>query len=319
MKVKDILFFPVKQPGSGQAYTLIKINTDAGPSGWGECGPTVSSAEAATLNTLLATEVASRFEVVRTKLENKTRPDIRSGAIMALVDVVAKAAKAPAYQLLGGPTRSKVRALAPWSEAAVKAGHRSFLTDARYEPRDGFDFVVDGGASMTPNQASLLAVELEKKQPLWLDEPCPPTAAGALRKISSESVTPIGWGANLTTLSAVQDLLREQVVDVVRLGLRRFDLLSIRKAAALAETYYTAVAPGPGLGPVSTAAALQLAASLPNFFIQEIPRVEGDDAKIRAELVGHDIESVKEGYFALPSGPGLGIEINETALRRYAA
>jgi galactonate dehydratase len=96
-------------------------------------------------------------------------------------------------------------------------------------------------------------------------------------------------------------------------------LWSIRKAAALAETYYTAVAPGPGWGPVSAAAAIHLAASMPNFFIQQVRWSEGEDAKSRAEIAGVQIEVVSDGYLALPSGPGLGVKVNEAALRRYAA
>jgi galactonate dehydratase len=284
--------------------------------GWGECG--VGASDFAPVLQAIKGEPASRFEVIRTKLAD-FRGDMRSAVITALVDILGQSAKAPAYQVMGGPTRNRVRALTEWSEAAARAGHRAFLVGPKYEPREGFDYVVDGRASMTPNQASLLAVELEKLNPLWLDEPCPPTASGALQKISEESVTPIGWGAYIDSLSVVQDLLREQVVDVVRLSLMRHDLWSIRKAAALAETYYTAVAPRPGPGPVSTAAAIHLAASLPNFFIQQAPWAEGDDAKMRAEIVGGNIESVKEGYFALPGGTGLGIRVNEAALRRYAA
>lgn len=320
MKVKAITYFPVRQPAGGQTYTILKLETDAGITGWGECdAPPAAGGEAAAVALLVHGEAVSRFEVLRTRLSGKLRPDLISGLLMALADALAKSAKAPVYQLFAGPTRNKVRALTAWSEAAARAGHRAFLTGADYEPKDGFDFVVDGGAKMTPIQAALLAVALEKKHPLWLDEPCPPTASGALRKISEESVTPIGWGAQATSLATFQDLLREQVADVLRPGLRRFDLWSIRKVAALAETYYTAVAPGAGLGPVSTAAALHLAASLPNFFIQEVPWQTGDDAKVRAEIVGLQVEAVKDGYFALPTGPGLGLTLNENALRRYAA
>jgi galactonate dehydratase len=88
--------------------------------------------------------------------------------------------------------------------------------------------------------------------------------------------------------------------------------------AALAETYYIAVAPHHDGGPVGTAAALQLAASLPNFFIQHIPAPEAEaDRRMRAELAGGSIEIIKDGFAALPVGPGLGIKVNEDALERY--
>jgi galactonate dehydratase len=317
MKIRNIEAFRVKQPKNGLSYTLLKVSTEDGVSGWGDCA-TAGDANVARVLEAIRGEPASRFEVIRTKLE--TFPGgVRSAVLMALADIVGQVSKAPAYQVMGGPTRNKVRAMTVWSDAAAKAGHKAFLVRPGYEPQAGFDYVVDGRASMTPNQASLLAVELEKLHPLWLDEPCPPTAARALQKISEESVTPLGWGAHMNSLSEVQDLLREQVIDVVRLSLLRHDLWSIRKAAALAETYYTAVAPGPGPGPVSAAAAIHLAASLPNFFIQQLPWSEGEDANMRSEIAGAAIENVKDGYLSLPAGPGLGLRVSESALRRYAA
>ena len=99
-----------------------------------------------------------------------------------------------------------------------------------------------------------------------------------------------------------------------RLGRR---ITPIRRAAALAETYYVAVAPANSSGgPVATAAALHLAASLPNFFIQEIPALRGDEKKRREELTGGPMEKVSEGYMSLSTKAGLGIEVNENALRR---
>jgi len=89
--------------------------------------------------------------------------------------------------------------------------------------------------------------------------------------------------------------------------------------AAMAETYYTAVAPYHDGGPIASAAALQLAASLPNFFIQQIPAPQAEeDIRMRASITGASIEAVKDGYASLPTGPGLGITVNEEALAQYA-
>jgi galactonate dehydratase len=292
------------EPFHVHGTTILKVTTDEGIIGWGE---SIEPYNEAFLRTLIGAP-AHRYAVYQ-----------HAGLNMALLDIMGKAAKAPAYQILGGPTRNKVRVMTRWSDKAVAAGYRAFITPPPLNPKDGLDFVVDGGGALTPGQASSLAAQLERHHPLWLDEPCPLLNLGALRKVSDESVTPIGWGRTITQLSQVQDLLREQLIDVVRLNIGRHGISAIRKAAALAETYYVAVAPTHHGGPIATAAAFQLAASIPNFFIQEIPWTEGDDRKRRSELVGADIEKAIDGFAALPKGPGLGIDVNEAALRRMAA
>jgi galactonate dehydratase len=62
---------------------------------------------------------------------------------------------------------------------------------------------------------------------------------------------------------------------------------------------------------------LHLAASLPNFFIQNIPFPAAEDIAVRSALAGSDVETVKDGFAMLPAGPGLGINVNESALEKY--
>jgi galactonate dehydratase len=117
-----------------------------------------------------------------------------------------------------------------------------------------------------------------------------------------------------------QDLLRQGWIDIIRPDLAHHGITRSRGLAALAETYYTAVAPHHEGGPVATAAALQLAATLPNFFIQHIPVPDSpDDRKMRAELAGEAVERVRDGFAALPTGPGLGITVSQAALEKYHA
>ena len=92
-------------------------------------------------------------------------------------------------------------------------------------------------------------------------------------------------------------------------------LSQVRRISALAETYYVAIAPFHDGGPITTAAALHLAASLPNFFIQQVPfPAAEEDRRMRARLAGESLETVKDGFLQLPRGPGLGITVNEAAL-----
>jgi galactonate dehydratase len=86
----------------------------------------------------------------------------------------------------------------------------------------------------------------------------------------------------------------------------------------VAEPYYVAIAPFHDGGPIATAAALHLAASLPNFFIQQVPYPgAAEDRRMRTSLTGAPVETVQDGFLQLPSGAGLGISVNEAALAEY--
>jgi galactonate dehydratase len=263
---------------------------------------------------------------------------------MALLDIAGKATNAPVYRVLGGPTRNKVRALTTASlSRATAAGFRAIVIAApkpaarnqgqAYE-RDlrqllepvrsagaEIDFVLDGGGQLTPGDAANVAMTLEPMHPLWFDDPVALLNAQTIRKIADESVVPLGFGRGITNPpSTYQELLRESLIDILRPDISREGISRCRRIAALAEPYYVAVAPRHDGGPVATAAALHLAASLPNFFIQYIPLPESEeDIKMRTELVGAPIERVREGFASLPTGPGLGINVNEAALEKYHA
>jgi galactonate dehydratase len=273
---------------------------------------------------------------------------------MALLDILGKAAKAPVYQILGGPTRFKARAMAPLEDdadgalasalqRARAAGFRAFSVapvrgTARNQGRDfvianrkrmeslranggeEVDFVLDCAPGFSPGDAVRLSAAFERFHLLWMDEPCPFVNLGAVRKIAAECVTPLGFGRTIRSGSSFQDLVREDSIDVFRPSLAQHGISQIRKLAALAEANYLAVAPYHDGGPIATAAALHLAASIPNFSIQQIPLPAAEaDRRMREDLAGPSIETVRDGFSELPTGPGLGITINEGALQKYKA
>jgi galactonate dehydratase len=349
LQITALRDFPLREPVSGRTYTVIKVQTRGGLEGYGECG-SVTAAELAQALKIVRGKEASQFETVRFQLKS-TPSGLAAALNMAMLDLVGRSVKAPIYQVLGGPTRNKCRALAPLEgstdaelTAAVRrardAGFRAFLVPTpsttgrnqgqafvlaarkRIETlRDaagpGTDFVLDCGASLPPGDAASLATAFERFHLLWLDEPCPNLNLGALRKISAENVTPLGVGRFIQQPAAFQDLLREEAIDILRPDISLNGISQIRQMAAIAESYYTAVAPYHNGGPVASAAAFQLAASLPNFFIQQIPLPQAEqDRKMRADVAGN-VESVKDGFAVLPTGPGLGITVSEKALEEY--
>ena len=350
-QVRAVEMYPLREPGSGRTYTVVAVETDSGLRGYGECGQ-VEAREWAQLRGIVVGVTATALEPVRKALASLA--PLQAAINIALLDITGQIAKAPIYQVLGGPTRNKVRTLAPIQgntddelkqslERALKAGNRAFsvplppvtannhgqafvmavrrrMEALRVAAGEGADFVLDGAQKLSPGDASSVAEALERFHLLWLDEPCPLSNVAAVRKITDENVTPVGFGRHIHGGGEFQDLLREGAVDVLRPDIARNGISQIRRMATIAETYYVAVAPYHDGGPIASAAALHLAASLPNFFIQQIPAPAADkDRQMRAELTSTNIEQIRDGYAPLLTGPGLGVKVNQEALKRYAA
>jgi galactonate dehydratase len=350
LEIASLRVFPVREPVSGRTYAVLKLQTRSGLAGYGEC-PGATEREAARLLEAVRGREATLFETLRHRVQ--APPGLMAALNMAMLDVVGRHVNAPVYQVLGGPTRNKVRAMAPLEGdtdaelvAAVRrareAGHRVFLVPApppiwprnqgqaymlaarrrldalREAAGPGTDFVLDGGGLLLPADAAGLAATLERFRLLWLEEPFPISNLGAVRKIANESVAPLGLGRHIHQPGAFQDLLREDALDVLRPDISLNGISQIRQMAAIAETYYVAVAPYHNGGPIASAAAIQLAATLPNFFIQQFPFPRAEqDRRMRAAIAGGSVEAVGDGYAELSVSPGLGISVDEKALEEY--
>jgi galactonate dehydratase len=348
LEIAALHAWALREPESHRVYTVIRLTAKSGAKGYGECGE-VSTADIEAARKVVVGRPATAIQGVQLALKNV--PRVIGGLDVAMLDLIGKAAKAPLYQILGGPTRNKALALVALhgktdddltaSAKTLRAsGFRAFMVplppalvrnqgqafaqtvqhrlDAVLEATDHCDVVLDGAAALTPGDARTLAGMLEPSHMLWFDEPCPMSNLPALRKISDECVTPLGFGRHFEQPGEVLDALRAEVIDIVRPDIARHGISQIRRMAALAESYYVAVGPNHHGGPIGTAAALHLAASIPNFFIQQIPVPESDvDRRMRAELTGGSIEGVKDGFASLPTGPGLGINVSDEALDKY--
>jgi galactonate dehydratase len=361
--ITEILARAVREPVGRRSYAVVIVRTDAGISGVGEATalPDARTAVARILGLRrdLIGRDATAIEKVRQILLSPSggRPGesaaVQGAVNMALLDIAGKLAKAPVYELLGGPTRNKVRALAWLGEPdgpkellsevrrARTAGFRAMvvplripegpargrgfyrqvvaaLESLRAAAGDDLDFVLDCGGRLTPAIAKVLAREFEPFHLLWLDEPLGESDRMALARISAETVTPLGCGRSFVNNHEFLELLRSDAIDALRPDIGRHGITSIRKVAALAETYYVGIAPFHRGGPIATAAALHAAASMANFVIQELPLpADPADRKMRRTLVGKSLESVHDGFLKLPSGPGLGIAVNAEALDEF--
>ncbi len=343
--ITQVEAFPLREPASRRAYTLVRIRAKSGLAGIGECSK-ISRADLENARQALIGRAATAYASA------SVGTPIQAAVITAMLDIVGQACDAPVYRVLGGPTRYKIRVmtslvgstdeeLAASLSTGLKAGFRTFqvpspapaarnqgqayvrsvearLKVLRAIAGDDIDFVLDAAGLLSPGDAASLAVALEESHLLWFDEPCPLNDFPRVRRISETTVTPLGFGRNIHRPQTFQDLLREEVLDIARPDISRISILDIRRIAALAETYYVAVAPHHEGGPVASAAAIHLAASLPNFFIQHVPLADSEaDQSMRSEILSHPVEIAKDGFAPLVSGPGLGITINDKALAKY--
>jgi galactonate dehydratase len=271
----------------------------------------------------------------------------------AMLDILGKSTKIPVYQFLGGPTRYKARVLATLEggdeaalseplQRAMQRGFKAFtLPIAARNPMTTLqahvdnvrkrvervrsmagpntDFVLDGAGSQKPGEAAAIATALEKVHLLWFDEPTSVLTSDALAKITDESVMPVGLGRHVHDVAVFQNLLRWGCIDLLRPSLGLNSAPKIRRMAAVAETHYVDIAPYHDGGPIGTVAGIHLAASLPNFFIQQVPQpVAARDRDMRMELTSGDRESAQDGFAGLLNRPGLGIEVDEKALGKYS-
>jgi galactonate dehydratase len=260
-----------------------------------------------------------------------------SGIDQALWDIKGKALGVPVYELLGGPTRNRVRVYAhsrtPESmKADLKKGFTAFKTGpakrrpARYietpaevkyavekfaELRaavgDNVDIGVDFHGAISPAHAKMLIKGMEPYNPMFIEEPCQAQNHDIMAEIARGTHLPIATGERVFTKWGFREVLEKKAATILQPDMcHAGGITEVRLIAGMAEAYYATIAPHNPLGPISLAAGVHLAASIPNFLIQE--QVSLGEGYIKNPF------QVREGYLELPTGPGLGIELDENAM-----
>jgi galactonate dehydratase len=260
-----------------------------------------------------------------------------SGVDMALWDIKGKALGVPVYELLGGPTRQKVRVYAHARgvdeiKQGLAQGFTTFKTQparrrpARYvetlgEVRyaaekfaelrqiagDDVDIAIDFHGAISPATAKLLIKALEPFQPMFVEEPCLPQNHEVMAELARGTHLPIATGERVFTKWGFREVLEKRAATILQPDLcHAGGITEVRLIAGMAEAYYAAIAPHNPLGPISLAAGVQIAASIPNFLCQEQESLGNGYLKKPF--------AVSNGYLELPTGPGLGIELDENAV-----
>lgn len=177
------------------------------------------------------------------------------------------------------------------------------------------DLLFGTHGQFTAAGAIRLAKRLEPFDPLWLEEPVPPDDVAGMVQVRSHTSIPIAAGERLATKTEFARLISASAVDILQPDLGRCGgILEGKKIASIAEAHGLQIAPHCYSGPIVGAASLQLAACTPNFLILEAIR---DWGGFHAELLKAPLE-VEDGHTVVPSGPGLGVELNEDVARANA-
>ncbi len=260
---------------------------------------------------------------------------------MALWDIKGKALGVPVYELLGGKVRERIRLYAHIKGETLDDLKRSAEERVRHgftavkfcpvdpaRPLEGpsfirkavervkavresigweVDLLLDFHGRTTPAVALQLAEEVAPFKPFWIEEPCQPLNVEALAEVAHRSPVPVATGERLFTRWQFREVLEKRAASVLQpdpciCG----GIFELRKIAAIAEAYYVGIAPHNPYGPLNTAAALQLAACLPNFVIQEHITLGEGFLKQPFEQVG--------GYVVVPQGVGLCAEPDEAQI-----
>ena len=272
-----------------------------------------------------------------------------AGLEQALWDMKGRALGLPAWEMLGGRVRDKVRAyawiggdrpheIADAAKGRADPGFSAVKMNATAEldwigtPKmfdeviervkaaqaAGMDVGLDFHGRVHRPMAKQLAKALEPLGLLFIEEPLLSENPEGLRQISELVSTPIALGERLFSRWDFKPFFEMGAVDIIQPDLSHAGgILECRKIAAMAEAYDIAVAPHCPLGPLALASCLQLAACTPNVAIQEMSL--GIHYNVGADLLTYcklkEQLTPVDGYLPIPTDPGLGVDIDEEVVR----
>ena len=278
-----------------------------------------------------------------------------SGIEQALWDIVGKACKQPVYNLLGGRCRDRIRVYANgWSyqlkepadyaraaEKVVLQGFDALKLDPLPSPwrtwipkeqeeravrvvkavREAVgpkvDILIDQHRRLAPMHAIRLDQQLAEFGLYWMEESCQAEYPDELAQIRRETGLPMVIGEATYTKTGFRPLLEKRAADILNPDVACVGgILELKEIAAMAEPFLVAMSPhNYNSTLVALAATVHASATMPNFIITEyfLPFVDFCDRISTSQL------KPKNGYIALPTAPGLGVDVDEEALKRYPA
>ena len=334
---------------------LVRIETSDGIVGWGEAqAPVAPEIPCAIIDVLVGPLAVGEDALAPERLWNRLYSAMRNrghtggflldaiAAIdIAVWDICGKIAAQPVARLLGGPCHDPVPCYvsglhggsvdARVAEAVRLFGmgaraFKLFMSDTEAGCLDtvravraalGADvrLAVDALWRLDEARAVRFAQELAPSDVLWLEAPLVPEDVRGHARLARRSPIPIALGECYRTRFEILPFFERGAVGVLQPDLGRSGITEARKLAVLADTYHVPVAPhvSIGLGP-QIAAAVHAAAAIPNLLLLECnPSVFEQSARVTRGALEWTVAGVR-----VPPQPGLGVEIDEEAVRHQA-
>ncbi|MGH6922518.1 MAG: mandelate racemase/muconate lactonizing enzyme family protein [Propylenella sp.] len=337
---------------------LVEVRTDAGITGVGEALARFSPrAYAELIDTSLKprlvgqnpTNITAHWHAMRRALSGRSGGmlfEAISGVDIALWDILGKVANMPIHRLLGGMGHREV----PCYAASVNWGSDEFMDGelSRYLekgfPRikikvakpvkdacrrierlrkragDDIDLCVDANWAYTLEEAVEVGRALTVNRYFWFEEPLRPEDEDGYEELHCRCDTPLAAGESNYTLDQAMRLVANRTIsylqpDVARSG----GITETRRMAEFAAAHDVQYAPHIGMsGIVCETASVHLAAAMPNVKAMEC---ETDASPFKTWITGAPpgADRQKNGMLPVPTGPGLGIEIDWDAVNRLRA
>lgn len=265
-----------------------------------------------------------------------------SGIDLAVWDLAGRLAGRPVHDLLGGKRRDRVLAYASTlfceTPAEMRAAARGYVDRgfraikfgwgpygrdlrldrerigaARAEVGPDVRLMVDGYIAGDLGQVTNFVASLAEFDLTWVEEPLPADRPGDLARLGRDAPVRIASGEQLGGVSEFAELLREAGVSVVQPDLSRCGgFTALQRIVPLALEHGVRIVPHAWTSHLLTAAALQVDAWLPGEVFVEY---NVSSASVAASLVTG--LTMEDGYVLVPSGPGLGVSVDEDVVERY--
>ena len=277
-----------------------------------------------------------------------------SAVDIALWDLKGRHLGLPVHRLLGGPLRTRVEAYAtgfyrkrggePLSYLVEEAhrrvaegftgiklklgfgldGDMRLVETVRRAIGDKLHIMVDANHAYDATAAIRLGRAIGAFDIAWFEEPVPPEDLAGYREVKAAQTVPVAGGEAEFTRGGFRPLIAERLVDILQPDVCAADGISeCKKIADMANAFGARVNPHVWGTAVGLAASLQLLAALPHnppglHPIEPLLEFDCSEHPLRMTVVKEPIKQ-QDGWVEVPQGPGLGIEIDRTALERFAA